>query len=113
MTLEHAITLFNTEEFYACHDILEDLWREEPGEIRGLYQGLLQIGVSFHHYKKGNISGATTLLRKGMRRIADFAPSACGIDIRTLHTECAQAALHLDSGEELVDFPKIKKIQRG
>src|SRR5919199_117222 len=47
--LSKAIAEFNAGEFFEQHETLELLWRATPGEIRHLYEGILQIGVGVYH----------------------------------------------------------------
>ena len=61
--LLEGIAQFNRGEFFEQHETLELLWRAERRDIRYLYQGILQVGVGFHHWRNGNFRGATLLLR--------------------------------------------------
>src|SRR5689334_2590675 len=47
--LSKALHEFNAGEFFEQHETLELLWRATPGEIRHLYEGILQVGVGMHH----------------------------------------------------------------
>ena len=47
---------------------------QEPGRVRFLYQGILQVGVGFYHLQNGNWRGATGLLRNGAVRLKEFEP---------------------------------------
>lgn len=82
--LDQAVALFNTGEHYACHDVLEALWRDERAPVRDLYKGLLQIAVALHHWARGNRRGALRLLDSGAALCARFAPAAQGIDLAAL-----------------------------
>jgi predicted metal-dependent hydrolase len=54
--------------------VLEDLWRPlPPGPEKQLLQGILQVGVGFHHLKNGNYAGARNLLSSGLERLDDVA----------------------------------------
>jgi uncharacterized protein len=64
-----GIEEFNRGEFYECHEYLEEAWMQEPGRVRFLYQGILQVGVGFYHLQNGNWRGATGLLRNGAVRL--------------------------------------------
>ena len=48
-----AIRQFNSREWFECHETLEELWIGETGEVRDFYQGMLQIAVALHHWRKG------------------------------------------------------------
>lgn len=76
--------MFNSEEFFEQHEVLEELWRAEPGPIRELYQGILQVGVGFHHLQRGNYHGAVTLLERGLKRLRTVPPDAFGLDVAGL-----------------------------
>jgi uncharacterized protein len=75
--LAEAIELFNSGEFYACHDALEALWIEAPVDEKKFYQGLLQIAVAFYHLGNKNLRGAVVLLGEGRFRLIPYEPSYC------------------------------------
>jgi len=87
-----GIALFNRHAFYEQHEEIEAEWHAERGPVRRLYQGLLQIGVGFHHALNGNYQGAIALLGDGIAKTAEFRPQALGIDTGRLVTE-TQACL--------------------
>jgi predicted metal-dependent hydrolase len=74
-----GIALFNQRHFYEQHEEIEHEWHAERGPIRRLYQGLLQIGVGFHHATHRNYRGAVALLSDGIEKTSDFRPEALGI----------------------------------
>ncbi|MDQ3443560.1 MAG: DUF309 domain-containing protein [Chloroflexota bacterium] len=82
-----GIALFNQRKFYEQHEEIEAEWHAERGPIRALYQGLLQIGVGFHHALAGNVPGAIALLTDGIAKTAEFRPQALGIDTEKLVAE--------------------------
>ena len=87
-----GIALFNARRFYEQHEAIEAEWHAERGEIRALYQGILQIGVGFYHALNGNHKGAVALLTDGTEKVARFQPAALGIDTASLLRE-TQACL--------------------
>jgi uncharacterized protein len=82
--LRVGVHMFNAGEYFEQHEVLEELWRAEPGPIRELYQGILQVGVGCYHLQRGNHHGAVTLLDRGLARLATVAPDASGIDVAGL-----------------------------
>jgi predicted metal-dependent hydrolase len=76
--------LFNAGQFFEQHEALEEAWIEEDGDIRYLYQGILQIGVAMHHLERGNLAGATSLLERGMGYLEAFRPRCMGVDVQQL-----------------------------
>ena len=87
-----GIRLFNAREFYEAHETLEHEWHAERRPIRRLYQGILQIGVGFHHAHGGNHRGAVLLLTDGIEKVTQFLPTCMGIDTARLVRE-SQACL--------------------
>lgn len=107
---------FNKGEFYECHEYLEEAWMQEPGRVRFLYQGILQVGVGFYHLKNGNWRGATGLLRNGTARLKEFEPETLGIDVARLVQECERCLRELQElGRDRVgefDRSGIPKVER-
>ena len=85
--IQEGIRLFNKREFYACHEAIEHEWHAERRPIRRLYQGILQIGVGFHHALGGNHRGALLLLADGIEKTSGFLPSCLGLDTARLVAE--------------------------
>lgn len=85
--LREGIALFNQGRFYDAHEVIEHEWHAERGPIRRLYQGVLQIGVGFHHALSGNHKGALLLLGDGIDKTAGFVPETLGIDTARLVAE--------------------------
>ena len=82
-----GIRLFNKRKFYEAHEELEHEWHAERRPLRRLYQGILQIGVGFHHARGGNHKGAVLLLTDGIEKVSGFIPSCQGIDTARLVRE--------------------------
>jgi len=82
-----GVAQFNAQEFYACHDTLEDLWMEALDPDRTFYQGVLQIAVALYHRSHGNVKGAMTLLGEGIGRLGSYQPAYGGLEVTQLLTE--------------------------
>ena len=99
-----GIEEFNRGEFYECHEYLEEAWMQEPGRVRFLYQGILQVGVGFYHLQNGNWRGATGLLRNGAVRLKEFEPVTLGVDVAKLVRESERCLRELEAlGRERID----------
>ena len=72
--LLRGIAEFNGGAWFDCHETLEDLWIGEPGLVRDLYQGILQVAVGLHHWRDGNYLGALLLFRKAVQLLRHVAP---------------------------------------
>jgi len=87
-----GVALFNAGDWYACHDVFEELWHECQGPSRKALQGILQIAVSQLHLQRGNLRGATVLLGEGLGRLQAYGPVQLGLDLDHLRS-AAQAWL--------------------
>jgi predicted metal-dependent hydrolase len=85
--LLHAVEQFNRREYFECHETLEHIWNAEPGPIRTLYKGILQVGVGCYHLLRGNYRGATIKLQSGADYLEPFAPICMGVEVARLITE--------------------------
>jgi predicted metal-dependent hydrolase len=101
-----GIAQFNRGEYFEQHETLELLWRAERREVRRLYQGILQIGVAFHHLRRRNHHGTVYMLTRGAQYLAPFAPRCQGVDVRTLIADAASALLEVQrlGPDRLADF---------
>jgi hypothetical protein len=58
---------------FHAHEVFEAAWKTGPEAERDLWQGLAQIAVGLTHARRGNVRGAVALLRRGTRRVSDYA----------------------------------------
>jgi predicted metal-dependent hydrolase len=76
-----AIELFNRREFFACHDVLEELWNETLGEEREFYQGLIHAAVALFHFGEGNLGGARKMYGSAVRYLLPYRPRYFGVEL--------------------------------
>ena len=79
-----GIELFNQEQFYECHEILEELWLESTGPYRNLYKGVIQAAVALFHLKRGNLNGARALFQTSAAYLTEYKPRALGLNVEIL-----------------------------
>ncbi len=84
---EKAIALFNNGNYYACHDVLEEIWHNAWQSDRAFYQGILQIAVGLYHLKSLNWHGATILLGEGTSRLPAYLSDYQSINVESLLEE--------------------------
>jgi predicted metal-dependent hydrolase len=82
--------LFNAGKYWHAHEALETAWLEETGQIRYLYQGILQIGVTYYHIQRGNFRGAVKVYKRAQRWIQPFPEICRGIDVAGLRRDSAR-----------------------
>ncbi len=88
--LFHAVEQFNRGEYFEQHETLEELWIEEPRELRRLYQGILKVGVGFYKLRLGNYRGTVNHLRGGIAYLQRFNDICLGVDVARLIREATE-----------------------
>ncbi|MFQ5925839.1 MAG: DUF309 domain-containing protein [Terriglobia bacterium] len=108
-TFARGIACFNRRQFFECHEVLEEIWLAEVPEEKPFYQGLIQVAAAFHHYQKGNLAGARSLLRQGLAKLATCPADSHGIDLAGLRSALAGWLEPLDRAErpEGLALPQI------
>jgi predicted metal-dependent hydrolase len=96
--LIEGIELFNRQEFFECHEVLEDLWRQQSDPERQFTQGLIQVAVGYHHLLRGNHAGAVKLFKRGIGRLKEFLPVHNDVDLTNLLKTVETVLANLDQG---------------
>ncbi|MBI5295686.1 MAG: DUF309 domain-containing protein [Chloroflexi bacterium] len=84
-----GLRLFNAGEYFEAHEELETAWRAEPGPIRSLYQGILQVAVSYLHLTRGNYEGALKVHGRSLKWLRAWPDSCRGVDVAQLRRDAA------------------------
>lgn len=79
-----GIRQFNAAQWYECHETLELLWIPATGDLRNLYQGIIQLAIALHHWRNGNFSGAVSLLDGGVGYLRKLPQTCLWIDVEGL-----------------------------
>ena len=106
---------FNAGAYFEQHETLETAWREEPGPIRRMYQGVLQIGVAYYQIQRQNYTGALRMFQRAWQYL-DPLPDTCqGVNIAQFRTDAhaAQAELERLGPQRIANFSLVffKPIQ--
>lgn len=104
--LLRAFGEFNRGDWFECHETLEELWVGEEGEVRDFYQGVLQLAVALHHWRKGNFGGAVRLLQGGASYLRRVGPACQRMDVDGLvaATDRMREALTLLGPEQMAEL---------
>ncbi len=79
-----GVELFNTKQFFDCHDAFEELWMEERGERRLFLQALIQAAVGCYHLSNGNTTGAISQYQKSIAKLEQYPSSYLGVNAEDL-----------------------------
>jgi hypothetical protein len=86
--LRDAVTLFNRREYFACHEILEEIWRDSAEADKPFYEGLIRFSTGLHlRFNRRAPQGAINLLTQGLMRIENYRPVHQEIDVARLYDE--------------------------
>jgi predicted metal-dependent hydrolase len=87
---------FNAGAYFEQHETLETAWREEPGPIRQMYQGILQIGVAYYQIQRQNYTGALRMFQRAWQYL-DPLPDVCqGVNIAQFRIDASAAQTELE-----------------
>lgn len=93
--IDTGIQLFNTGDYFGCHDVLEEYWDELPTYERPFFQGLIQAAVAMFHFQEENFGGALRMYRSSRKYLLPFVPITAGIDVQSLLRELDQCFAEL------------------
>lgn len=113
--ISKGISYFNNADFFAAHDIFEELWVESSREDRRFFQGLVQISVGCFHLASSNYRGALNQLTKGIQKLNEYLPSYYNIDLTDLSNKIDLLILGLNKyftdNNYVIDIGRIPKIK--
>ncbi len=112
--LRAGIEEFNAGLYFECHETLEELWIARAGPDRWLYQGILQVGVSLHHLRRGNWVGAVNLMERGLHLLSAYPDRCQGVEVSALRRSSERILRYLRSegrpGVDKFDWNLAPKI---
>jgi uncharacterized protein len=104
-----AIDQFNNREWFECHETLEDLWMGESGMPRDFYQGVIQIAIALHHWRRGNFEGAMKLLKTGAEFLDKVDPVFMKVDVAGLTADSKRFKQEL----EILGSDRMAEVDEG
>lgn len=97
---------FNAGDYFAAHELWEDLWRETHGTSRAFVQGMVQVAVGLHHHSTGNVLGARSVLARGLRNMTRAAEPEFGCDFARWRSGLEQVLRSISGGGP----PRVPKL---
>ena len=68
--IEYLIEFHAKRDYFECHEVLEERWKEDLKENRQLYWvALIQVAVGAYHYRRENWSGAKKMFERVILKI--------------------------------------------
>ena len=65
-----GIELFNAGQFFESHEALEEIWAMSNGVEREFLSALIQSAAALHHFRLGNLKGASSVWRRAQNKLA-------------------------------------------
>jgi len=74
--------LFNRQEFYEAHDVLEDLWLPDRHGANGnFYKGLIQLAGAFVHLQKNRLRPSAALFKLARTNLEKYPARHLQLDL--------------------------------
>ena len=68
--IKKGLLLFNKEQFWECHEELEDVWMEYSHDpIKYISWAIIQVATSLYHVRNENLAGAHGMLSKAVQKL--------------------------------------------
>jgi predicted metal-dependent hydrolase len=106
VSLEAGLDLIRRGEYFAAHEVLEDVWRAAEPEERDFYQGLVHAAVAWYQAGRGNRVGCERQLEKAGRRLGPYAPTHRGVDVGAILDQVGAAASVVEGGS--LELPALE-----
>ena len=62
--IEYLYFFHIKRDYFECHEVLEDYWKENGMKRDAVWVLLIQLAVGLYHYRRGNVKGALKMFRK-------------------------------------------------
>ena len=110
--LDLGIAQFNQQQFWECHETLEELWLSELYPLRLFYHGLIKSAVGMFHLYRRNKRGAILKMSDGIDTLASFVPEIMGVGVTELRNGMSErlALLRVDQSVDWTSYPKPPPI---
>ncbi len=109
---KEGLRLFNAGEYFEAHEALELAWREETGQVRRLYQGILETAVTYLHIQRGNYVGAVKVYDRSRKWLRTWPDVCCGVNVGKLRADLDQVIAEVQrlGPERIAEFdPSLLK----
>lgn len=110
---QRGLALFNRGEYFACHEVWEELWLRSDGAEKQFYQGLIQAAVAILHAERGNLRGAVSTWRKARIKLDASPSNHQGIALGEFRAALADFITGARDSENLPPRPRIRVIGIG
>lgn len=108
---KEGIELFNDQKYWECHEVFEDLWKEDVGDkARYVWWAVIQVAAACIHYRDNNIKGAQGLLKKSkekFNKIREFKVSTEYVERYLDWSELESLVMRISDDAPIEDFKPL------
>ena len=98
--LAEGLRLYEAAEFFAAHEVWEEVWLAAPEPEKTFLQGLIQVTAAFYHMQRNNSLGTELLLQAALGRLQRYPESFGGLAVHSLCGEIRDRLRILEAREE-------------
>jgi uncharacterized protein len=107
-SFRRGLAMFNRGEYFACHEVWEELWLRSTGDDKLFYQGLIQAAVAILHAERGNLRGAISTWRKARAKLNAMPPRYMGIALGDFREALAVFIANARDPNDLPPHPRSR-----
>ncbi|MFZ0395685.1 MAG: DUF309 domain-containing protein [Terracidiphilus sp.] len=107
--LAEGLRCYRAEQFFEAHEHWESVWLLCAEPEKTFLQALIQVTAAFHHLRRGNRTGAVSLLNAALLRLEFYPAEFAGLSVESLcrNLRAWRDALVRDDGLPQLAIPLI------
>jgi len=82
--LDDALQMWNRQEFFEAHEVMEEIWNEDTSEAASFVQGLLCAAVGFAKLDVDRPAGTQKMMVRANEFLLSYVPRYLGFDVQAL-----------------------------
>lgn len=99
---------FNEGDYYTCHDLLEEMWMTDKGNL--FLKGLLQLSVAIYHYEYGNVKGARSMMNVAYDYLQSYRPIHWGLNLEVVYDFMDQCRTIIPIDIDRVSYEEVSSL---
>ncbi len=107
--LQQGLRCYREEAFFEAHEHWEAVWLRSEEPEKTFLQALIQLAGAFFHFRRGNLGGARSMMKKALTRLERYPEAFGGVAVERLRGNLRGWLVALET--ELVEAPAIPAIQ--
>jgi uncharacterized protein len=113
-SLAEGLQCYHAQQFFEAHEHWEAVWLTLAEPEKSFLQSLVQISAAFHHLRRGNLTGAISLLTRSLRRLDRCSSSFCNVNVAKLREQSHAwlTALEDSSAEFPAEYPELQLLNQ-